>query len=75
MMSIKMCIRDRAWREANRYDDLLESKADFAYNERYGYLTCCPTNVGTGLRASVMLHLPALITVSYTHLDVYKRQV
>lgn len=52
---------EEAWREANRYDDLLESKADFAYNERYGYLTCCPTNVGTGLRASVMLHLPALI--------------
>ena len=45
----------------NRYDDSLESKTDFAFDERYGYLTARPTNVGTGLRASVMLHLPALI--------------
>ncbi len=52
---------EEAWREADNYDDLLESKIDFAYDERYGYLTACPTNVGTGLRASVMLHLPALI--------------
>ena len=52
---------EEAWRAANRYDDSLESKIDFAYDERYGYLTACPTNVGTGLRASVMLHLPALI--------------
>ncbi len=50
-----------AWKKANRYDDLFESKIDFAYNECYGYLTACPTNVGSGLRASVMLHLPALI--------------
>lgn len=41
-------------------DDAIESKCDYAFSERYGYLTACPTNVGTGLRASVMLHLPAL---------------
>lgn len=41
-------------------DDAIESKCDYAFNERYGYLTACPTNVGTGMRASVMLHLPAL---------------
>lgn len=46
--------------EINRIDDLLEERLDFAYHSRYGYLTACPTNVGTGLRVSVMLHLPAL---------------
>ena len=46
--------------EVRRVDDLLEERIDFAYHPRYGYLTACPTNVGTGMRASVMLHLPAL---------------
>ena len=41
-------------------DDLLDSKLSYAFSEKLGYLTQCPTNVGTGLRASVMLHLPAL---------------
>jgi len=50
-----------AWRETGRYDDVLESELDYVFDENYGYLTACPTNVGTGLRASVMLHLPALI--------------
>jgi protein arginine kinase len=49
-----------AWRLANLVDDVLESKLDFAFDEQYGYLSCCPTNVGTGMRASVMMHLPAL---------------
>lgn len=47
--------------EAFRIDNWLEEKIDFAFDEHVGYLTSCPTNVGTGLRASVMLHLPALI--------------
>lgn len=51
---------DQAWEEANRIDDMLESHLNYAYHERRGYLTACPTNVGTGLRASVMVHLPAL---------------
>ena len=46
--------------EINRIDDALEERLDFAFHRRYGYLTACPTNVGTGLRVSVMLHLPAL---------------
>ena len=46
--------------EITRIDDLLESRLDYAFHSRYGYLTACPTNVGTGLRVSVMLHLPAL---------------
>jgi len=50
-----------AWELANQVDDVLETKIDFAFTERHGYLTSCPTNVGTGLRASVMLHLPALV--------------
>lgn len=45
---------------ANKIDDLLEEKIDFCYDAGFGYLTCCPTNTGTGLRASVMVHLPAL---------------
>ncbi len=52
---------EESWREANSYDDLLESELDYAFDDRYGYLTACPTNIGTGLRVSVMLHLPALI--------------
>ena len=45
---------------ASRIDDLVESKLDIAFDERMGYLTSCPTNLGTGLRASVVLHLPGL---------------
>ncbi len=56
-----LCLEE-AWQEAERYDDLLENELEYAFDERFGYLTACPTNVGTGLRASVMLHLPALIT-------------
>ncbi len=52
---------EEAWREAGYYDDVLEKELDYAFDERYGYLTACPTNIGTGLRASVMLHLPALV--------------
>ncbi|WML58198.1 protein arginine kinase [Neobacillus sp. PS2-9] len=46
---------------ANEIDDWLESNIQYAFDEQYGYLTSCPTNVGTGLRASVMMHLPGLI--------------
>ncbi|MCX7766136.1 MAG: ATP--guanido phosphotransferase, partial [Candidatus Sumerlaeia bacterium] len=45
----------------NRIDDRLANYLDFAFSEKFGYLTACPTNVGTGLRLSVMLHLPALV--------------
>lgn len=46
---------------ANEIDDWIEEYIDYAFNEQVGYLTSCPTNVGTGLRASVMMHLPGLI--------------
>jgi protein arginine kinase len=52
---------DEAWQDADRLDDRLEERVPYAFNEDLGYLTACPTNVGTGLRASVMLHLPALV--------------
>lgn len=50
-----------AWELANKIDDIFETQLDFAFDESRGFLTSCPTNVGTGLRASVMLHLPALV--------------
>jgi protein arginine kinase len=50
-----------AWDLANQIDDIFESHLDYGYDEKRGYLTSCPTNVGTGIRASVMMHLPALV--------------
>lgn len=49
-----------AYKRLDRLDDELQKSIDFAYDNKLGYLTACPTNVGTGLRASVMLFLPAL---------------
>lgn len=46
--------------QISRIDDTIEQKIDYAFSPRYGYLTACPTNLGTGIRVSVMLHLPAL---------------
>src|SRR5262249_27151952 len=51
---------DEAWEEIDRMDDLLEQRVTYAFSEEFGYLTACPTNVGTGMRSSVMLHLPPL---------------
>src|SRR5438552_5034428 len=51
---------EEAWEQINQIDDALESKLDWSFHPRFGYLTACPTNVGTGIRVSVMLHLPAL---------------
>ena len=54
-----------AWREADSVDDLIEENLDYAFDGNYGYLTACPSNIGTGMRASVMLHLPALASTKY----------
>ena len=51
---------DRAYRTAGELDTALGSRLHFAFDDRLGYLTQCPTNLGTGMRASLMLHLPAL---------------
>ncbi|WP_236027778.1 protein arginine kinase [Candidatus Methylacidithermus pantelleriae] len=50
-----------AWELADRLDSDLDEKLEFAFSSHLGYLTACPTNVGTGLRASAMLHLPGLV--------------
>lgn len=51
----------QAWDWASKIDDIFEEQVDYAFDEKHGYLTSCPTNVGTGIRASVMMHLPALV--------------
>lgn len=48
------------WQRATLLDDQIESYFDYAFDEKLGYLTCCPTNLGNGMRASVMMHLPGL---------------
>ncbi|QTD39872.1 protein arginine kinase [Sporosarcina sp. Te-1] len=51
---------DGAYEKADRVDDYLEKKLPYAFDEQFGYLTSCPSNTGTGMRASVMMHLPTL---------------
>ncbi len=51
---------DEAYETANRVDDVIDENVQYAFDADFGYLTSCPTNTGTGLRASVMMHLPAL---------------
>lgn len=51
---------DEAYRLADELDTRLDEELHFAFDDRLGYLTQCPTNLGTGMRASLMLHLPAL---------------
>lgn len=53
-------VLEEAWEDVDKLDDLVEERVTYAFSEEFGYLTACPTNVGTGMRASVMLHLPAL---------------
>lgn len=54
-LSLKEC-----WNLSNDVDDKIEENVDYAFDRELGYITSCPTNIGTGMRASVMLHLPAL---------------
>ena len=54
----------RAWKKISEIDDLLEKQLPYAYSGRLGYLTSCPTNLGTGLRVSAMLHLPGLVSTN-----------
>lgn len=51
----------KAWNFINGLDSELEARLDYAFSPRLGYLTACPTNLGTGMRASAMMHLPALV--------------
>lgn len=52
---------ESVWEQIDKIDDMIEEQVTYAFHERLGYLTACPTNVGTGMRVSVMLHLPALV--------------
>lgn len=52
---------DEAWQQMDQLERSLDGQLQFAFDQQYGYLTACPTNTGTGLRVSVMLHLPALV--------------
>ncbi|MDX1969519.1 MAG: protein arginine kinase [Planctomycetaceae bacterium] len=52
---------DDCWRDIDAIDDGIEAGVNYAFSEKLGYLTACPTNVGTGIRVSVLLHLPALV--------------
>jgi protein arginine kinase len=54
-MSLKEC-----WNLSDKIDDVIEETVDYAFDHELGYVTSCPTNIGTGMRASVMIHLPAL---------------
>jgi len=54
------CQLSQCAKQINDIDDMIEQKVDYAFSPRLGYLTACPTNLGTGVRISVMLHLPAL---------------
>lgn len=49
------------WEKIDAVDSAIEGQLDIAFSETYGYLTACPTNIGTGLRASAMMHLPGLV--------------
>lgn len=57
-----------ALKAANEIDDLFEDQVDYAFDEQLGYLTACPTNLGTGLRASYMIHVPGLETTGQLQL-------
>ena len=64
----KMCSGldiEKCSKEAYEIDKMFESSLEYAYSDKYGYLTTCPTNVGAAMRISVMLHLPALTEINY----------
>jgi len=62
MQSIRSGLQlKQAFKLVDKIDSALEGKLEFAYDNKLGYLTACPTNVGTGMRASAMLHLPGLV--------------
>jgi protein arginine kinase len=62
MQSLRPGLQIRqAWMAIDQVDTELEKRLDYAFSPELGYLTACPTNLGTGIRASAMLHLPGLV--------------
>ncbi len=57
----------RAWRDVDQLDEELGGRLPYAFHHEFGFLTSCPTNVGTGLRASVLIHLPGLVLTKQIH--------
>ena len=55
-----------AWEQISQLDDQIEQHINYAFSPRWGYLTACPANVGTGMRISVLVHLPALVIAGQT---------
>jgi len=51
----------KAYQEADRVDEAIQDSIDYSFSEKYGFLTSCPTNLGTGMRAGVMVHIPAIV--------------
>lgn len=75
------CVKDGfdlvgAYEKARRYDENLRRQLPIAYDEEFGYLTACPSNLGTGMRASIMLFLPALVMTGAINeaLEQYRRR-
>ncbi|HUP02022.1 MAG TPA: protein arginine kinase [Gemmatimonadota bacterium] len=58
---------EESWQIASRTEQALRQRCQFAYHHRFGFLTSCPTNTGTGLRASVLIHLPGLVLTREIH--------
>ncbi len=58
---------NETWKRINQIDNELEKTVEYSFHSNLGYLTACPTNVGTGLRASCMLHLPSLVLTKQVH--------
>ena len=56
----RIIARRKAWQEIDRFDDAIEQRVTYAFHEEFGYLTACPTNVGTGITRSVLLHFARL---------------
>lgn len=57
----------KAWKRMDSFDSQLEKRVPYACSSQYGYLTACPTNVGTGIRVSAMLHLPGLVLADHVN--------
>jgi len=55
-LNLKECLK-----KADELDSILDEKLEYAYHKQFGYITACPTNLGTGIRASSMIHLPGLV--------------
>jgi protein arginine kinase len=53
------------WELLSKVDDVIEESLEYSFHEQLGYITSCPTNVGTGMRASIMMHLPGLVVTKY----------